>query len=112
MKNCGDMDMTSMVKDRKLAALRELIKQMFVEEGRDPDQTIDIEEVLADAVDESPKIMAEESEDEYKKDDDMTKEMSEFFKQKRQGPVRGKTKSMMMSMEVKKPQAKTTRTLA
>jgi hypothetical protein len=111
MKNCGDMDMASMIKDKKLAALRELIKQMFVEEGRDPDQTIDIEEVLADAVDESPEMMAEASDKEYK-DDDMTKEMSEFFKQKRQGPVRGKTKSMMMSMEVKKPQAKTTRTLA
>jgi hypothetical protein len=109
----GDM----MVKDKKMAALKELIKQMFeFEASGEKDTAVDLEQQLHEAV-ETPEeeklehvggITEEEENASEPEGEDMKETMQKFFKMSNKSPVKGKSKKIIARMDFAKPKEKKT----
>lgn len=99
-------NMGSMVNDKKMQVLKDLIAMMFKEEAMgNGDETIDVEQALHEAS-ESPEEEALEhaggiSEEEENAmegpDEDLKETMAKFMKQSRKSPVVGKTKKVVLA---------------
>lgn len=111
------MNLNPMVKSKKMAALKELIKQMFeLEASGEKDTAVDIGQELHESM-ESPEeeklehiggiTEAEENAAEGE-DEDMGETMKKFFKMSSKAPVKGKTKMMIARPDMGKTKAKKT----
>ncbi len=110
------MHMGSMVKDKKMEALKALIQAMFEMEAKgDGDESVDPTQALHEAS-ETPEEEAEEhaggiTEEEENamepEGEDLKQTMSKFMKQTRKSPAKaGRTKGIVMAVETKKPSFK------
>ncbi len=106
-----------LVKDKKMAALKELIKQMFeLEASGEKDTAVNITEQLHESM-ETPEeeklehlggITEEEENASEPEGEDMTETMQKFFKMKNKAPAQGKSKKIIARMDFGKPKEKKT----
>jgi hypothetical protein len=112
------MNLNPMVKDKKLLALKELIKQMFeLEASGEKETAVDIGQELHEAV-ESPEeegaehlggvTEEEENAAEDEDDDSLKSDLADFFKGSKKKPAMGKTKKVMPRPDFGKPKDKKT----
>lgn len=96
--------MNSMVNDKKMQALKDLIAMMFQEENLGTEE-VDVEQALHESM-ESPEeekaehaggISEEEENAMEGPDEDLKETMAKFMKQSRKSPVVGKTKKVVLA---------------
>ena len=105
-------NMGSMVNDKKMQVLKDLIAMMFKEEAMgNGDEPIDVEQALHEAS-ESPEeealehaggITEEEENAMEGPDEDLREMMSKFMKQPSKMPVKGRTKAVVLATESGSP---------
>lgn len=106
-----------LVKDKKMEALKALIKQMFeLEASGEKDQAVDLEQELHESM-ESPEeekmehvggITEEEENAAEPEGEDLKETLQAFFKKSNKSPVKGATKKVMMRADFGKPKDKKT----
>lgn len=106
-----------MVKDKKMAALKALIKQMFeLEASGEKDTAVDIGQELHESM-ESPEeeklehvggVTEDEENASEPEGEDMKQTMAKFMKMSVKTPVKGKTKRMIGRPDIGKPKEKKT----
>lgn len=111
------MNLNPMVKEKKMNALKELIKQMFeLEASGEKDTAVDIGQQLHESM-ETPEeeamehlggITEEEENAAEPEGEDMKETMKKFFKMSSKSPVKGKSKKIIARMDFAKPKDKKT----
>jgi hypothetical protein len=111
------MQVDMMVKDKKMSALKALIKQMFeMEASGDKDAAVNIEQELHESM-ESPEeeamehiggITEEEENAAEPEGEDLKETLQAFFKKSNSGPIKGKAKMVIARPDLGKPKNKKT----